>query len=432
MTQTDRLVTALKQRYRRPRDALKALGLDAALLDEVHKEDVIMATSKLTPAAMVARSALFTYLTPRLAADSRKGFNFNALVKGITSRNYRTARDIIADRVRTATDGKLAQDADINDLIQLLQALGPSAETADQTVSAPTAGAPPPTVAPPPTMGGGGDQPLAGPPDEPGAPVEHIGSGGGMGGPLGGTEDQTTEPDDTVAQIKAYLEQEGVSADIINNLDAFLASQNNGGGEGGGDQATDQNEPDHLPRGEEDLEPRGSNESDLSTDDNDFAEDEPVPTEQTVQGGSMQRRPGGETRSGNRATGSDRIIPSAHDRAISQNEAMHMIRTAQDKAIRNQRAIRDAERYVRPWVGDLAMDANSAADVYRQTLKILGVRGCEKMHADALRPVLDAQPRPSQRVARDRAVKFANDAATGEVGDFNSRWGDATKGIRMQ
>ncbi len=67
----------------------------------------------------------------------------------------------------------------------------------------------------------------------------------------------------------------------------------------------------------------------------------------------------------------------------------------------------------KPWVGELAMDSiECAADVYRRALTVLGVKGADAMHADALRPVLEAQPRPGtanqerrQPLAADSAVE---------------------------
>jgi hypothetical protein len=383
----DKLVEALKEKYRRPQDALLALGLDAALIEEMSMDKPKITrpgANLLSPAAMVARAALFTYLRPRLAADSRKGFDFTRLVQGVTSKNYAQANDVIMDRVITSTKGKLAQDADIQDLAALLNALKPDAEIADQTAMPP--GAPPPPAAMP-----------TGAPD--------------------------AEPTDTVAQIKAYLEQEGVSPDIISNLDAFLASQQQGPGEEAapppaGDEAGGEGFPGQQEDNEMDV--RGSEENKLTEDEDeeekkedDTAEDDIVPSEQDD---LLIRRPG----NGNGAKDGKFMTRDAMDKAI---------KIAQDRAVRNQRAIRDAERFVRPWVGDLAMDASSAADVYRATLKMLGVSGYDKMHRDALRPVLEAQPRPTQQIARDRAVRIAQDGK--DAGSFESRWGDTTKNVRI-
>jgi len=48
------------------------------------------------------------------------------------------------------------------------------------------------------------------------------------------------------------------------------------------------------------------------------------------------------------------------------------------------------------------------------------------MHPDALKPVLEAQPKPSMRLTQDRQVRLAQDSGKAE-GDFASRFPDAMK-----
>src|SRR5215467_2807097 len=161
---------------------------------------------RISPAGMVARGALFTYLTPRLAQDARLP-NLSTLTKGVTSRNYARAIPALDKAIRAAMKGRMAKDADISDLADLLNALKPGMEQADAM----------PMQTPMQGGGGGGMAPVA-----PG--------GGGDG-----------ESDDIVAKIKAYLQQEGVSPEILNNLDAFLAEA--AGQAGGGGQPQQPQQP---------------------------------------------------------------------------------------------------------------------------------------------------------------------------------------------
>jgi len=62
-------------------------------------------------------------------------------------------------------------------------------------------------------------------------------------------------------------------------------------------------------------------------------------------------------------------------------------------------------------------------------LRAIGVKGAEKMHPDASKPVLEAQPKPSVRVAQDRQVRLAHDSGKAE-GDFASRFPDAMKALQ--
>lgn len=85
-----------------------------------------------------------------------------------------------------------------------------------------------------------------------------------------------------------------------------------------------------------------------------------------------------------------------------------------EKRIReNERGIRTALAEVHPWTGDIpaSMAFDSAADVHRHALKMLNVTGADKLHADALLPILKSQPRPGSKPARrDGDAPLAMDA----------------------
>jgi hypothetical protein len=88
------------------------------------------------------------------------------------------------------------------------------------------------------------------------------------------------------------------------------------------------------------------------------------------------------------------------------------IAVVQQRVLKTQREIAQAADYVRPWVGSLAMDESieSASDVYRKALGSLGIPNAGGLHADALKPILDAQPKASIRGRTDAVV--AMDAAS--------------------
>jgi hypothetical protein len=66
----------------------------------------------------------------------------------------------------------------------------------------------------------------------------------------------------------------------------------------------------------------------------------------------------------------------------------------------NRKAIRDAERAVRPFVGDIAIACDSAPQVYQTALGILGVK-TKATDLDALKTMLDLAPKPGQREHRN-------------------------------
>lgn len=75
----------------------------------------------MSPTAHVLKGALVTYLHDRIATDQAMPA-LNPLVKDVTSQNFGGMRSRVAARVRQACRGKLAQDADLGDLMDLLDA----------------------------------------------------------------------------------------------------------------------------------------------------------------------------------------------------------------------------------------------------------------------------------------------------------------------
>jgi 8-oxo-dGTP pyrophosphatase MutT (NUDIX family) len=91
---------------------------------------------------------------------------------------------------------------------------------------------------------------------------------------------------------------------------------------------------------------------------------------------------------------------------------------------KNQREIRDAERKVRPYVGELAIACDSAEAVYRAALTALGLGDKIKdVHASALRTILEMQPLPDSRPKAKPSI--AMDAAGAK--SFAERFPDANR-----
>lgn len=95
--------------------------------------------------------------------------------------------------------------------------------------------------------------------------------------------------------------------------------------------------------------------------------------------------------------------------------------SATAKAIKTQQAIREAERFVRPWVGELVA-CDSAEAVHRAAAKILGIDGADTVHPDALPALIKAQPKPGDK-RQETAV--AMDAAA--LSDFNKMFPGASR-----
>ena len=82
------------------------------------------------------------------------------------------------------------------------------------------------------------------------------------------------------------------------------------------------------------------------------------------------------------------------------------MRATEAATIKRMMAVRDAERAVKPYVGELAMSFDSADKVYRHALTAMGV-DVKGVHASALPAILKMAPKPSARpelVAQDGAT----------------------------
>jgi hypothetical protein len=81
---------------------------------------------KASRLAMVTEGALRAYLAPKLAMDA--GFQFKPVLKAVDAKRWTSSKKKIAAAVTAGVKGKLAQDADINGVLDLLDQLDEVAE----------------------------------------------------------------------------------------------------------------------------------------------------------------------------------------------------------------------------------------------------------------------------------------------------------------
>ena len=86
-------------------------------------------------------------------------------------------------------------------------------------------------------------------------------------------------------------------------------------------------------------------------------------------------------------------------------------KAAHDAAVATQRAIREAENAVRPYVGNIAMAHDSAEAVYRTALSTLGVK-VDGVHPSALKTILELQPVPGARPKQSAPVAMDSAGST--------------------
>ncbi len=117
-------------------------------------------------------------------------------------------------------------------------------------------------------------------------------------------------------------------------------------------------------------------------------------------------------------------VPAASSGAQDKDKPDMVSKTAMDSAIAQARkdaaadamkaatAIREAERFVRPFVGEIAIACDGAEAVHRAALDVLGVKH-EGKHPDALPDLV--QVHGEARKAKDAPRRLAQDAAPGVV-----------------
>ncbi|WP_267550365.1 DUF2213 domain-containing protein [Rhizobium rhizogenes] len=113
----------------------------------------------------------------------------------------------------------------------------------------------------------------------------------------------------------------------------------------------------------------------------------------------------------------------AEDESVSREAMDSAIKAAVAAAKQEQVDLREAERFCRPIVGELAVAFDSAPALYKKALEMRGVKIDASIPASAYRPMLEALPSPSQQ--RSNQSRLAMDSA--KPNDFAARYADAAK-----
>lgn len=296
--------------------------------------------SKQTVRSILTIGAVSAFLQPRLKKDAGK-ISFDHALDGLTSTNFSARKVSIIDAVKKATVGKLAHDASVDGLAQVLDMIeGGKGATADA-------------------------DPIADP-----IPMKDAGKADNLGGP--GIDA------DVPSFLKGKLTDDDYKAcmDMMNKKAAADKDPKLEDLGAAGDADKDDDEDDDKDKG---------------------AKDEPPPFK------------------GKPEVGGGKAMDSA---AVAR-----AIKVATDSAIKVQRDIRVAETAVRPWVGELTVAFDSAEEVYRHALSMLGVEH-KDVHASALKHILDVQTKPgARRNGADPHV--AMDAAASD--DFAKRFPEASR-----
>lgn len=321
-------------------------------------KEVLMPRFNLSPVATVAKGALMVYLGPRMAADA--AIDLHSTLKGVKGKNFRAEAKRVAVDVKKALKGKLAQDADVDDISDILEEI---AEALESEGAVPTEG-------------------------EEDDFVENDAET--FSGMTGEGSDNGDVPS-VIMKIKEFLDGK-ISPEDQQELDRLIGEASPGGEETPGeDEETDEARMEREAREKEEEERRNAGGDTRrardrrgARDNTGGAADEPPPFKgRPNPGGTMDKK--------------------AMDAAIGSAVA---------RATQNQKDIAAAERFVRPWVGDFAMDsAENPEAVYGQALKMLNV-DIKDVHPSAFQAILKVTPKPGSR-HQGNGGRFAMDSGGG-------------------
>jgi hypothetical protein len=380
-----KLTEALKRKYKTPEAAVEALGLDASLLksavvgdSKLNQKELNMSTKRiLTRKAATAQGALMTWLKPKMAKDA-KPLDWGKILGSVTHKNFASKKGAIVAGIKEQTKGRLAKDASVDGLVELLDGLEKVESLehgdADALETDPNSGMP-------------------------------------MKAEMSEEDEDETMDEDPGEKLKGYLSSKGMSEDDI--AGAVDAAGFGPKAEEGEDQ---ENEPEGVPKsklGSEKAAEEGEDEVDeedgakFAKAKDKKAKDEPPPFK-------------GKPEVGGKMSGDQ--VHAAIARAVK------VANDSADKKIADMReatkATRDAERFVRPWVGDLAMAHDSAEGVYKTALTALGV-DTKGVHPSAFKVILERIPQPGKQRQQAQDDSLGMDSSS--VSDFNKRYPDAAK-----
>ncbi len=266
------------------------------------KDQFDMPKATLSRGAAAAHAALAVYLRPKLAQDAK--IDLASVLAKVTSANFGAQKPAIIAGVKKQAEGKLAQDASLDDIGEVVEALA-------QII---------PAEVPEAAADDGDDD------DE----------GGGAS-------------DDDDADLRSLLKAKGLSDEEIARICSGNAAA-------------------------------------MDSDDD-----------------------------------KDKVTKTAMDAAIAA-AVTSATKSATAAAVKTQQDIREAERVVRPYVGDLAMAHDSADAVYRTALTTLGV-DVGGVHPSAFPAILKLQQKPGDTPPARKPI--AQDAAASKA--FEERFPHANR-----
>lgn len=369
----------LRKKYRTPREALLALGLDEKLLD-VNRLAFDGAKHMTTPTRLeylaVTRAA--RAINPLLAFDAK--VEYGPIFKGLNSGNLKARKMTIISDLKTALKGKtLAGDAELNvgHVAKLLDHLEhvPEPKSLDESVSGPQHRAM--------EAAAHGTSNL-GIPKNVGSEFEHADKG-------------KTFRD----AMPAFLKEKGMSDDDIKHVMDMM--------------------PDEMPENALD---EGENENvEIEVEEGEDGEIEQEEGEDKGAKDKAAKDKAAKDKAAKDKAAKDR--KGAMDKGMVTKDAMNeAIKSAVMAERSNSQSTSEAREFVRPYVGELPMALDSAEKVLRTAATAMGIKNAEKINIDGLRTIIEMQPKAGAQ-SGNNGHDMAHDAVS--AADFYDLFPDARR-----
>jgi hypothetical protein len=362
---------ALRKKFRTPREALQALGLDESLLD-VPPRLAFDGANPMNPTRLeylaVTRAA--RALNPLLAFDAK--VEYGPIFKGLTTANFKARKPAIITGLKAALKGKtLAGDAEINmgHIAKMLDHMenaagGDMKKSLDESVSKPQHNAMEAAAH------GSSNLDI---PKEVGKEFAEADRGKSF----------DAEP------MKGFLREKGMSEDDIEHIMDMMPGE-----EDPPENALDESEEEKAEREKKEKEAADKK-----------AADEAAAAEKDKDAKDMK------------------AMDERLKGMVTQDAMKEAIKSAVAAERTNTQAAHEAREFVRPYVGELPLALDSAEKVLRNAATALGIKNAEKINIEGLRTIIELQPRAGAREPAFDAM--AQDEADSGASDFTKRFPDA-------
>jgi DNA-directed RNA polymerase subunit delta len=398
-----KLVEALRAKYGTPQAAIRALGLDEALLSGSSRERQMTKPSKF---AATALQLIAPAIKPLLARDA--SVNLVPIFKGVTASNFNKRK--IAMALDSALKGKLAEDAEGPQMKHVAQMLDHIEHMTDPEV---------------------GDEAVD--PEEEKKMKEAAAGKNTLGMPEKDDEGEDDDPDsEKKEQFAEFLKSKGIDDDGVDEaMDMMFhkdvskpAGQDED--EVGEEDDEDETEDEDVGlTGKEDTE----HEDPAGEEDDDEAEDDEYQEKGMEKEESMVDRMKGGPGTYFGGAG-DRRRGRAHDsRPITRHAMDEAMQTVARQVRRQELGIRRAIEMVRPYVGELSptIAFDSAADVYRHAAVMLDVPNAKTIHPSALPTLIKLMPKAGAHPVEGRLSNGGMGMDEEVMDEFNKFYPDAAR-----